>query len=232
MLGVKRPFRSAFCVNCKKEAVGKLEEAKQSGAILVQNHPFCPFCGWRWGDYDEFPFDLLEIWNGGVVPRANEDCLVWWQGRLERGEKIPVVGGSDFHRPEPMRMVGNPSTCVYALSRAPKDLLEALKKGNSYVSFSPNGPGVSARAGDKILGETAAKGSPVSSRFFGLKDGDRVLVILGKKAEEVSCADGADSFVLEFDPGTAPFCRFEVRRRSQPGFPEMPAMISNPIYFE
>lgn len=47
MLGVERPYRSAFCVNTREEAAAKLEEARANGAAVVLNHPFCPSCGWK-----------------------------------------------------------------------------------------------------------------------------------------------------------------------------------------
>lgn len=231
MLGVKRPYRSAFCVNSREQAREKLKEAKEAGALLVQNHPFCPQCGWKW-EFEDFPFDLVEIWNGGTIPEANADCLTWWESMLERGAKIAVTGGSDFHRPEPLRVVGSPCTCLYALSRDPEDILGALKGGNGYITCSPDGPGVAAQAAGRILGETAPRGSTVSASFSGLKAGDRIRVITGGKTEEILCGPSASRCSMEFSPGEAGFCRFEVRRRLQPGLPELTAMISNPIYFE
>ena len=49
ILGAKRPFDNPFCVNSRQEMERKFAEAREQGAIVVLNHPFCPSCGWRWG---------------------------------------------------------------------------------------------------------------------------------------------------------------------------------------
>ncbi len=230
MLGVRRPLRSPFCANTREQVLQKLREARAAGALLVLDHPFCPFCGWKFGF--DVPFDLAEVWNGGTVPKANAECLAWWQSRLEAGERIPVSGGSDFHRPDLFHRIGSPCDCLYALSREPGDILAALKGGCGYLTYEPEGPGVSARAGDALLGGAAPKGTAVAATFFNLRGGDRLRVISGGKTEEVVCGPDAARYSLEFSAGDAGFCRFEVRRSYQPGLPEMTAMISNPIYFE
>lgn len=231
MLGVRKPYESAFCVNSPREAREKMAEAKENGAVLVLNHPFCPYCGWKWG-FDSYPYDLIEIWNGGTAPKSTMDCLSWWQKQLETGKKIPVTGGSDYHRVELMRSIGFPCTCLYAMSRGPSDVMDALKNGNSYITCAPDGPGVSAEAEGKILGETAPRGSLIKANFFGLREADRIRVITDQSQETFDCKTGATGLFLEIPSGEARFCRFEILRSNWGCLPEMVAMISNPIYFE
>lgn len=231
MLGVKNPYRGSFYVNSREEAKEKLRYAAEIGAALVLNHPFCPNCGWRWG-FEGFDFDMIEIWNGGTLPKANADCLAWWHKELLKGKKISVIGGSDFHEDNLMRSIGTPSTCLYALSKEPGDIIRALKNGNCYISYVHDGPGVYAEADGSILGETAPKGSTIKAEFFNLHGGDRIRIITDNALDEIICEDGTTDFVIERPVGTSKFFRFEVIRRILEGLPVLPVMISNPIYFE
>ena len=224
MLGVSRPLSSAFCVNSRKEAWEKLAEARRNGALLVLNHPFCPSCGWHFGLKDK-GFDLIEAVNGGTVPQANRKCLRWWHEQLCRGKHYPIAGGSDYHRPEPGRQMGQPSTAVYAMSRSPADILEALRQGESYIIAWPGAPVLWAEAEGAVLGGTARRGAETRIRLEGLRGGDRIRLITDLQSEEILC--GPDTFRLELErrfPG-ARFVRFEVLRRSSL------VLLSNPIYF-
>ena len=224
MLGVPRPLNSAFCVNSRKEAWEKLAEARRNGALLVVNHPFCPNCGWHFGLKDK-GFDLIEAVNGGTVPQANKKCLRWWHGQLCRGKRYPIAGGSDYHRPEPGRHMGQPSTAVYAMSRSPADILEALRQGESYIIAWPGAPVLWAEAEGAVLGGTARRGAETRIRLEGLRGGDRIRLITDLQSEEILC--GPDTFRLELErrfPG-ARFVRFEVLRQSSL------VLLSNPIYF-
>lgn len=224
MLGVSRPLSSAFCVNSRKEAWEKLAEARRNGALLVLNHPFCPSCGWHFGFKDK-GFDLIEAVNGGTVPQANRKCLRWWHEQLCRGKRYPIAGGSDYHRPEPGRQMGQPSMAVYAMSRSPSDILEALRQGESYIIAWPGAPVLWAEAEGAVLGGTAGRGAETRIRLEGLRGGDRIRLITDLQREDILC--GPDTFRLELErhfPG-ARFVRFEVLRRSSL------ILLSNPIYF-
>lgn len=224
MLGAPRPLRSAFCVNSREEAWGKLAEARENGALVVLNHPFCPSCGWRFGIRDG-EFDLIEAVNGGTAPQANEECLRWWHGQLCRGKRLPIVGGSDFHRVEPGRQPGQPSTAVFAMSRSPADILSALKRGSSFIMAWPGAPSLWAEAEGAILGEAAGRGAETLIRLEGLRGGDRLRLVTDLQSEEIPC--GPDTFRLELSrrfPG-ARFVRFEVLRQNSL------VLLSNPIYF-
>lgn len=223
LLGVKRPFGSAFCVNTQQEAEQKLAEARANGALIVLNHPFCPNCGWHFGF--DVPFDLIELWNGGTVGGANTDCLRWWHEQLCAGKRIPVIGGSDFHRAEPLRMIGLPCTCVYALSPAPADILAAIRAGHSFLTATAGGPTVDAYAGQASLGDTAPGGTPVTITVENLRTGDTVRLITDRGTEELCCPPSAAAFSGERTFGGARFVRFEVVRAG------VPVLLTNPIYF-
>ncbi len=231
LLGVKNPFGSAFCVNTLKEAREKLVEAQSNGALLVLDHPFCPYCGWKWG-MEHFKYDAVEVWNGGISIASNEKCLEWWHEQLLQGRKIPIVGGSDFHSPDALRLIGMPCTCLYSMSRDPEDILYAIRHGNGYISLSAKGPDLYARAGEKILGETAGQGSRISICFYNLKKEDKCSLITDLGTEELICREAMSEMSLTRSTDNIRFFRFEITRKPAPDLPEMKVMLSNPIYFE
>ena len=59
--------------------------------------------------------------------QANLRALGLWQSLLAAGKKLPICGGSDYHRDTPFIFLGGPTTCVYALSAGPSDILAALR---------------------------------------------------------------------------------------------------------
>ncbi|MEG0742886.1 MAG: CehA/McbA family metallohydrolase [Clostridia bacterium] len=230
-LGVRKPCENPFCVNTAEEARAVIAEAKAAGALITFNHPFCkPECGWTWG-MDIFPMDAVEIWNGALMMGPNEDCLNWWHSELCSGRKLPAVGGSDFHREGPLALPGLPTTCVYALSRSPHDIMAALVAGCCYVSYSPAGPDVKLSAGDVQMGGTAAQGASVMIKLTHIKGGDMVRIITDRAVSEVCCPPGAVEIMLPFRAAGERFVRCEVLRSLAPSVPITRVLVSNPIYF-
>ena len=232
-LGVRRPYECPFCVNTREEAQTLVREARERGAMIVVNHPFCkPECGWKWG-FDLAPYDAVEIWNGPLMlDNENTACLSWWQEQLCQGKHIPVLGGSDFHRPGPMSLPGIPCTCVYALSRSPEDILGALRSGHAYVKFAPDGPNLSVDANGSLMGDAVPAGTAVRAVFTALRGGDRLQCITDRGVEELTAAPGALEASMTFEHRGERFVRFQVVRALARQLPQMPVLISNPIYFK
>ena len=223
MLGVCRPLRSPFCVNSAAGAWEKLDEARQNGALVILNHPFCPTCGWHFG-LEGHTFDLIEVWNGHTVPAGNQACLAWWRQQLCTGKRLPVIGGSDFHRILPGLQLGSPTTAVYAMSRSMEDILAAMRQGNCYLLAAPDGPDLWAEADGAILGETAAGGSCVTIRLSHLSGDETLRMITDLGQEEAACPPRELTLSRAFP--RAGFVRFELRRGDQL------ILLSNPIYFQ
>lgn len=228
MLGVKRPFDNPFCVNREEEMKEKLHEAKMRGANIVLNHPFCPNCGWKWG-IDQTEYDLIEIWNGGTFPAANRKCLEWWDARLKEGKKIPVIGGSDFHRAEYLRMLASPCTCVYAGSRTGEDILKAMVQGHSFLVYHPDGPMAEGKAGEALFGDVIPEGAEVNIYFRKLRGGDRILLITDKGTEEIMVEENVTEIRCSRKVRRVKYFRAEVWRESCAAT-QMPALLTNPFY--
>lgn len=239
LLGVKRPLKNVIS-NTLNETKEKLEEAGSNGALTVLNHPFCPYCGWKWG-IEHVNYDLIELWNGSLMIESNLTCLRWWDSELKKGKQIPVTGGSDFHRYEPGRMPASPCTCVYAMSRSGTDILSALRRGHSFITISPEGPMVKAIAkeypmGDKhLMGDVIPKDSEITFEFWNLKQGDLIYLIHEGGTEKIECGSVTN---LRFTR-TMPDCfyyRAEVRRKILPDCCKnqkpVPILLTNPFYIE
>lgn len=231
-LGIQRPYRNPFCVNTPEQAKAQIEEARAEGAMIVYNHPFCsPECGWKWG-FDIAPFDAVEIWNGPLMMNnENEKCLKWWHEQLCEGKRIPITGGSDFHRPQPLSLPGVPCTCLYAMSRSPEDILTALRKGHGYVKMSPDAPDLEVHAGAAILGDTAERGTKAEAVFRGLRAGDMIRLITDRLTDERVCPDKGRGFNWVYDSHDSKFVRYEILRTIIPGMPAVRILVSNPVYF-
>lgn len=231
-LGVDQPYDEPFFTNTLEEALRRFRSAKECGALIVINHPQdegCPFLF----DLSEIPFDCFEIWNG-PMREANLRAVGMWHALLAAGRKVPAVGGSDFHRSELFLYPGGPTTCVYSNSSSERDILDALRQGNGFVTYAPDGPLLEMSAGAGGMGETVslADAQEVQIKVSRLVAGD-VLQLLTSRGTEVqwpvpSSGDMEVSYRMT-SPG---FARVEVLRHFLPGIPALPALVGNPIYFE
>lgn len=225
LLGVQRPINHAFCINHEKEAWELLDQARQNGAVVVLNHPFCPACGWHFG-MERDGYDMIELINGGLEYSANRKCLMWWHQKLCEGKRIPVLGGSDFHRPDGMHCIGRPQTCIYAFSPSPDDIIGALRNGNGYVVTREDAPSLWVESSGKILGEKVSCGDNVEIRFRELLKGDALRLVTDRSAEEIDCKENRSFMDLQRIYPEEKFVRFEVVRDGKE------ILISNPLYFE
>ncbi len=231
-LGVSQPYDGSFFTNTFEEAQAKFATARQRGALIVINHPFEEICSFLF-DLQRLPFDCIEVWNG-PMRESNLEAVGLWQQLLSTGQKVPICGGSDYHRDTPFIFLGGPTMGLCAGSRGASDLLAALRKGNGFITFAPNGPTVELNAGDAIMGESVRWSDVHELRIQadGLLAGDVLRVVTGQRSDVLLQApsDGSADLVYLMDaPG---FARVEILRAFLPGLPMLPALLSNPIYFD
>jgi len=123
--------------------------------------------------------------------------------------------------------------CLYAQSRGKTDLLDALKRGHGFITYTPNGPIVEMTAGEGIIGDTVslADTSEVMLTASGLLAGDVVKVVTQKSSEAVYTSETDGRLEYEIGVAESGFVRVEIWRAFLPGLPMLPALITNPIYF-
>lgn len=231
-LGVDEPYSTPFLSNTVGDVAGRFNTARSRGALTVINHPLDENCGFKY-DLNSLPFDCLEIWNG-PMRESNLRAVGLWQSLLASGKKIPAVGGSDYHRDNPFQILGGPTTGVYALSTSPQDILAALKAGHAFITFFPGGPTLALTCGAAIMGDTQTwhEGICLNIEASGLLRGDVLRVVTGQGSEVLLQAPENGHFNGAHAMPAPGFARVEILRAFLPGLPLLPALISNPIYFE
>ncbi|MHB1354990.1 MAG: CehA/McbA family metallohydrolase [Anaerolineae bacterium] len=231
-LGSDKPYDQPFFTNAPEESLARFTSARDRGALITINHPFEPGMGFQY-DLAVFPHDCLETWNG-PMREPNLRALAWWQGMLAAGKRVPICGGSDYHRDSPLQLLGGPTNCVFAMSASPQDILSAFKLGHSYIIYAPNGPTLELTAGDAIMGDVVAWSQikELQVTVEGLLSGDVIRVVTGASSETLLQAVSAGSFSTTYTMPSPGFARIEVLRSFVPGLPLLPALLSNPIYFD
>ena len=230
-LGLEKPYDEPFFTNTDEAMQARFQSAHERGALIVINHPTDESCGFQF-DLTKLPFDAIEIWNG-PMRESNLRAVGLWHQMLAAGQKIPAVGGSDFHREKLFQILGGPCMGVYTGSDAPEDILAALRAGQSFITFAPNGPTVDFSAEETTLGGTTQwhAGLTVQVSVKKLKAGDVVrLVGASENYDLLQAPSDGEAELTAPVPGPG-FLRVEIYRSFLPGIPPLPALISNPIYF-
>lgn len=231
-LGVGKSFDEPFYTNTLDEVKSKFISAHEHGALIVINHPMHFDTPFQF-DLDTLPFDLIEVWQGPMV-QHNLQALGFWQSKLVAGNKIPTCGGSDYHRDALLQFPGAPTTCVYAMSASSADLLKGLKQGHAYITFDPTGPSLEMTAGDAILGDSVnfSEVKLVEYKISGLLPGDVVNMVTANELTTLMKVDSSGELHGVYTMKSPGFARIEILRVFLPYIPAIPALISNPIYFD
>lgn len=219
--GVAAPFENSFIANTREEMQSIVNHARSLGAVISVNHPKCPLCPYKWND--DNAFDMMEIWNG-PMRRTNIKAIEWWTFLLRGGRKIPIVGGSDFHKPKQFAKLGNPVTGVYAKSRSAEDILEAIRNGNCFVTESVDGVKIKLTYGDSVMGETAVLNENTCLNIEA--DTEKVTVVTDQGEKVIHLKNGSAKVKLK----SVKFAYVKVYK----GFGRLKRVtaISNPIYFK
>ena len=232
-LGVDQPFDGCFATNTFEETQKVFQTAKERGALISINHPFEEICDFKF-DMRKLPFDCLEIWNG-PMRESNLKAVGLWHHLLTTGMKVPAIAGSDYHRDTPFIFLGGQTTCVFADSNGASDILAALKAGHSYFIFAPNGPELEMKLNEDVILGDNVKWSDNNQFEFELRNllaGDKVRVVTGDENQILWDTPANGSFKMTYNMKKPGFARVEVLRAFLPGVPLLPALISNPIYFD
>jgi hypothetical protein len=231
-LGVENPYDEPFFANTSQEVQARFLSARSRGALITINHPFDESSPFQF-DMNALPFDCLEIWNG-PMRESNLRAIGLWQSLLMAGKKIPICGGSDYHRDQLFIYPGGPTTCVLAMSASPADILAGLRQGHAYITFAPNGPTLEMTAGDALPGDSVPFSSvtEIQISVSGLQTGDVIQVVTTKGSASILQAKTAGDMQGNYSMEAAGFAFIMILRNFIPGVPLLPALISNPIYFD
>jgi len=228
--GVCAPFDNTFIANNEEEMLSLIADAKAKGALVSVNHPKCGLCPYLWKSIT--CFDMVEVWNG-PMRGDNMKAIAFWHGLLMDGRKVPLVGGSDFHKDIHVVRLARPVTRVYAKSPATGDMLEAISHGHSYVTASVNGITLDMRCQDAMMGDAVAwsEGLELSVNASRLRSGIKLKLVTseGVAAEWKRFPGGKLSVKIPVDASWRFAYLIAIRKILGR---EYARAISNPIYFE
>ena len=230
LLGSPEPLDD-FRVQTTGQARAGIAEARARGAFVSVSHPFddsCKGCDWGWGlDLD---FDAVEIWNGPWRP-CNQAALAWWQQELALGRRLPAVGGSDRHGSHPWVRYGMPTNWVIAAAPTAGAVLDALRLGRVALSVEPAGPLLDLRCGAHVQGDLVPAGDPDGVELRArVRVGDR-LRLYSERGLEREAPLAQEELALTFAADDRRFWRAELWRWFDEVRCELPAALSNPVYF-
>ncbi len=230
-LGVADPLDD-FRVSSMDDVHRRIRTARERGAKIVLNHPHCDHCPWLW-DFD-VDFDWVEIWNG-PWREASLATLQWWHEQLVAGRRLTAVGGSDTHRPHPYVRHAWPTTWVYSDTKTVTGILGGIERGGVVISYAPEGPFATLRAGGYGIGAVVPGGAAdeLVLDASGLKAGD-VLKLIGNRgtvAERRIDRDGTFALSHRLEASDT-FYRAEVWRHFAEVDRTLLAAVTNAIYFE
>ncbi len=231
-LGVEQPYQGSFIANSLEEAQAIFRQARQSGALISINHPYETSFGFQF-DLNMIDFDLIEIWNGPMRP-SNMEAVARWDAMLKAGLKQVAVCGSDYHEDTFFQRLASPCMYVLADSNSETDILKAVKQGRSYLAFSPTKLQVLLDVDGQTYGDslTWRQGLQASIKGTALEAGDSVRLISREGSQEVLRASEKGNFELTLPVPAPGYWRIEVQRTFFNFLPPMPALITNPIWFD
>ncbi|MDU2242928.1 MAG: CehA/McbA family metallohydrolase [Paenibacillus sp.] len=219
-----------FRVLTTEAAANELSQAREKGALVSLNHPFCPDCPWELGF--DVPFDAIEVWNG-PWRGLNETAVAWWQQRLAEGRRIVAVGGSDTHREDPLVRHGGPTAHVYVAQETVAAVLEAVRRGAVVLSMGPEDTFITLEADEAGVGEEL--------KVAGRDDIELTMTILGAQGDRVglwsdrglerewTMEEGERELVCRM-PADRLFYRVEARRYLPEWDVEVMTCLTNPVY--
>lgn len=220
--GVAAPFDS-FIANDEAEMIELAKHVKSKGALISVCHPKDRNCGYSWDSREVF--DMVEVWNG-PMRRSNVEAIDFWHNLLLSGKKIPLVGGSDYHRDLHPVMMAHPATRVFAESPSARHIIFGLRKGHSYVVSTRKALELTLKADEGIMGDSVPWHEGLRLEFSINKSGLFSKLIIVTSDERIYIPKGQNHIRVK---QTWKFAYIIVVRRLF-GFERIVA-ITNPIYF-
>jgi hypothetical protein len=157
-----------------------------SGALYIIAHPrsvgdpICTGCRWEYTDMMPGIAPAVEVWNG-LWDAHNQEGLELYYTWLNDGHKLVMTSGSDIHgQPPASTSPTSGRNVVLADDLTEADILDAIRKGRSYLSSGPELI-VDATSGDAqaIVGETLQAHGALhfSAQWASVEDGDTIQLI-------------------------------------------------------
>jgi len=230
--GVEEPYQGAFFTNTYEEVQSKFQQAHQNGALISINHPLESSFGFHF-DLDGLDYDTIEVWNGPMRPR-NIETIAWWDQMLKAGKRQVAVCGSDYHEDTYFQRLANPTINVLAWSASEKDILVAIESGHSYFTYGPTSLQLDLDVEGATYGviKTWRAGLEAHLNAHSLEAGDQIRLIDQDGERIMLTAPASGDWQTSIPVEKPGYIRLEVWRSFFSGLPMLPALVTNPIWFD
>ncbi|MGH2954457.1 MAG: CehA/McbA family metallohydrolase [Solirubrobacterales bacterium] len=234
MLGARSVYDAGGASAAEVEAIAATLRAPPDAGVFQINHPaegstrFPDDIDWGYA-YEVVP-DTVEVWNVSrlwqpPLPSAssNDDAIAYWQGWLDRGERVAATGGSDSHwlATVAVQGPGQPTTWVHAETPDAAGVLAGLRAGRTFISHLPprlGGPRIFLEAdgdGDggfeSMVGDAVPPGSQLRVRVVGAAGASLRIVTDGGREAFAPVTVSGNRFDHGFElPADATWARAEV----------------------
>ena len=207
-------------------------EAHQNGALISINHPYEANFGFQY-DLDLVDHDLIEVWNGPMRP-TNLEAIARWDGMLKAGRRQVATCGSDYHEDTFFQRLASPCIYVLADSNSESDILKAVKAGRSYFTFSPTKLQLLLDVDGETYGSSIAwrVGMQASLKGLALEKGDVIRLVTRDNSQDIFITPEKGDFETSLPVAGPGYWRLEVWRTFFSFLPPMPALVTNPIWFD
>ena len=222
-------FRGDFLANTFDDMAGLFRKAKDSGAVISINHPISDY-PWGFG-FENFPFDMIEVWNG-PMRECNMKSILLWHEMLCQGKKISAIAGSDLHVNSLGITFGAPCTMVYSESPNPAEILLNLVAGRSCMAFAPQGPQLDLDIDGTGLGGSVAfrPGLTGKASLSSVREGDLLKVLDNEGVAATFTVPFNGIFTCSFPVEKRSFYRLELYRLLLDT--QVLCGLSNPIFLQ
>ncbi len=187
---------------------------RAAGGVFIVAHPdappdeVCTGCRWTHADFDPGLAHAVEVWGGlwdGPEER-NLGCLALWRAWLNDGHRLTATGATDAHRHKDW-IGAVPLTYVHAEDASLPAILEALRRGRTYVSSGPilqiRAVGADGRVA--AMGETAAAPATVEAFCAGSPGAELRLAAHGEPRARAAI-EGEGRVAAATRPGDRWYC--------------------------
>ncbi|WP_336966557.1 CehA/McbA family metallohydrolase [Sphingobium aquiterrae] len=186
-------------------AAGWLDAARAAGGVVSINHPaapsgeICMGCGWRIDGLAPGAVQAIEVVNGSTMAETGSaegtlQGFAFWQARLNTGERLTAIGGSDNHDAgralDQVGAIGSPTTVIHMAELSVKGLLDGLRAGRVFIDVDGTRTrllDMTARAGrhEVAMGGALPLGKGDAADFAvtvkGIEQGRLVVIIDGRE---------------------------------------------------
>lgn len=228
--GKKVPVDPPYALDTAEDYAKILDLCKKEGATISVNHPFCTQCGFHL-DLEAYPFDCVEVWNT-IQHSDNMKNRDWWVGQLLKGNRIPAIGGSDFHKEyvNVISLLASPTTYVNAKSKSEEDILEAMREGRCIVTNSPNSTTIFLHCGNAEIGDTVSlsDNQKLEIKVSDFKKGHTLRVYNNEKLIfETTAQKSAEAYLTAIDIEEVGFVRAEITYKFSPALEKLYTVVES-----